>query len=115
MRTTTKYEEICAEYIHRKANKDNWPFYDPVTYLNLLGMGEELTGKEYICIWQREEEVITKECGCIDDEDNDEEVLLAHINHYRSSYRSFSRIKHSFATSSSSSPRPWAWTLSGCR
>lgn len=67
MRTTTKYEEICAEYIHRKANKDNWPFYDPVTYLNLLGMGEELTGKEYICIWQREEEVITKECGCIDD------------------------------------------------
>ena len=67
MRLTNKYEAIVAEYIHAKANRDLWPFAKPEQYLDSLSEGDELIGKEFVCVWQRGETVFTKECDYVVD------------------------------------------------
>ena len=63
METTTKYEMMVAEYIHNRANKDHWPFKKPMDYLNHLVRQTRLKGKDFICVWLKDGEAFTKECG----------------------------------------------------
>lgn len=67
MRNRNKYEAIVAEFIHHRANKNQWPFMNPEAYLDYLSNGSELQGLDFICVWQRGDEVFTKECDGIDD------------------------------------------------
>jgi len=67
MRQQTKYEGIVYEHIHRHANKDYWPFHDLASFLNSQIDNKPLLGKEFLFVWQDEDEVFVKEVSCFDE------------------------------------------------